>query len=76
MAQALGTSPSGVVYVGRSNGDILTMDAGGTLTPWTNARVSETSGLKSSRFHTFSFDPDGTAVFLDAAQSDLLVMAP
>jgi hypothetical protein len=76
MAQALGTSPSGVVYVGRTNGDILTMDAGGTLTPWTHATMAAPSSLQSSRFHTFSFDPDGTAVFLDAEQSDLLVMAP
>jgi hypothetical protein len=76
MAQALATSPSGVVYVGRTNGDILTMDAGGTLTPFTNAMQSVPSILKSSRFHTFSFEPDGTAVFLDTEQSALLVMAP
>jgi hypothetical protein len=76
MAQALGTSPSGVVYVGRNNGDILTMDAGGTLTPFTNATLSVPSSLRSSRFHTFSFDPDGTAVFLDTEQSGLLAIAP
>jgi IPT/TIG domain len=76
MAQALATSPSGVVYVGRTNGDILTMDAGGTLTPFTNVMLSVPPRLRSSRFHTFSFDPDGTAVFLDTEQGDLLVMAP
>jgi sugar lactone lactonase YvrE len=72
----MGTAPSGVAYLGRSNGEILTLDGGGTLTTITSMPQAPSPNSVSNSFHTFGFDPDGTAVVLDIWQGDLVAVAP
>ncbi len=76
LVEALATAPSGVSYLGRLNGDILAMSAGGTLTPVANTLLGTGSSSTSSRFITFGFDSDGTAVVLDLVPGDLIAVAP
>jgi hypothetical protein len=77
LVEALATAPSGVSYLGRLNGDILGMNAGGTLTPVANTLLPGAATVStSSRFITFGFDSDGTSVVLDLVPGDLIAVAP
>jgi hypothetical protein len=52
------------------------MNEGGTLTPVANTLLGTGSSATSSRFITFGFDSDGTAVVLDLVPGDLIAVAP